>query len=130
MAIDYTRLELNQLTEVVIGAAIDVHRELGPGYLESVYEAALCHELRLRKIPFERQYTFKLIYKGESVGEGRIDVLVADRLIVELKATDRVLPIHQSQVISYLKAMNLSLALIINFNISLLRNGVKRMIRN
>ena len=128
MASDFAGMALNQLTEKVIGAAIEVHKELGPGYLEAVYEAALCHELKLRNIPFEKQHTIELLYKGEPVGEGRLDVLVAKRLIIELKSTDQLLPIHHAQVISYLRAMNLRLALLINFNVRLLRDGIRRII--
>ena len=128
MATDFARMESNQLTEMVIGAAIEVHKEMGAGYLEAAYEAALCHELKLRNIPFERQFTFNLMYKGEPVGEGRLDIFVAKRLIIELKSTDQLLPIHHAQVISYLKSMKVQLALLINFNVRLLRDGIRRII--
>jgi GxxExxY protein len=84
-------------------AAIEVHRVLGPGYLESAYETALAVELRLRGIPFKLQHQFEVRYKGEMVGEGRVDFLVAERLVVELKSVDRLAPVHKAQVISYLK---------------------------
>jgi GxxExxY protein len=90
------RLELNELSERVIGAAIEVHKHLGPGYLESVYEAALCVELNLLGIKFERQKEIPLTYKGVDVGGGRIDLLVEGVLIVELKAVDILMPVHQA----------------------------------
>ena len=117
------------LAREVIGAAIEVHRHLGPGFLESVYEEALCVELRLRKIPFERQRPAKVEYKGEYVGEeGRLDLLVDDRLIVELKAVREVAPIHRAIVVSYLKATKKNLALLINFKVSCLKDGVQRVV--
>jgi GxxExxY protein len=122
--------ELNELTEAVIGAAIEVHRHLGPGYLESVYEGALTVELSLRGIPFERQLAIPVCYKGCSVGEGRVDFLVGKVLIVELKASEALVPIHRAQVISYLKALGLSLGLLINFNVPTLRAGIRRVIRS
>jgi GxxExxY protein len=112
----------------VIGAAIEVHRTLGPGYLEGVYEEALAVELRLRGIAFKRQMTFALSYKGSSVGEGRLDFLVDDCLIVEIKAVDTLSAVHVAQALSYLKATGCSLALLINFNVPLLQRGVKRVI--
>lgn len=116
------------LAHAVIGAAIEVHRHLGPGFLEKVYEEALCVELRLRKIPFERQRPAKVEYKGECVGEGRLDLLVDDRLIVELKAVREVAPIHKAIVVSYLKTTGRNLALLINFKVSCLRDGVQRVV--
>jgi len=116
------------LAREVIGAAIEVHRHLGPGFLEKVYEEALCVELRLRKIPFERQRPAKVEYKGEYVGEGQLDLLVAERLIVELKAVREVAPIHRAIVVSYLKATEKSLALLINFKVSRLKDGVQRVV--
>jgi GxxExxY protein len=121
--------ELNALSHAVIGAAIEVHRTLGPGFLESVYEEALCVELRLRGITFERQVEIGVRYKGEPVGIGRLDILVADALIVELKAVETLAPIHEAQLLSYLKATGHRLGLLINFNIPVLRNGLKRIIR-
>lgn len=116
------------LAREVIGAAIEVHRHLGPGFLEKVYEEALCVELRLRKIPFERQRPAKVEYKGEYVGEGQLDLLVDERLIVELKAVREVAPIHRAIVVSYLKATEKSLALLINFKVSRLKDGVQRVV--
>jgi len=120
--------QTDALAHTVIGAAIEVHRHLGPGFLESVYEEALCVELRLRKIPFERQRPAKVEYKGESVGEGRLDLLVDDRLIVELKAVREVAPIHRAIVVSYLKATEKNLALLINFKVTRLKDGVQRVV--
>lgn len=118
---------LNQLTEVVIGAAIEVHRQLGPGLPEKVYEEALCIELALRRIAFERQPTVDVQYKGHPVGAGRLDLLIDGRLIVELKAVEALAPVHTAQVITYLKIMNLSLGLLVNFNVPLLKEGLKRI---
>ena len=118
----------DELAKAVIGAAIEVHRVLGPGYLESVYEEALAVELKLRGIPFERQKGMSVDYKGHAVGEGRLDVFVDDCLIVELKTVEALAPIHTAQVISYLKAMQLPLGLLVNFNVPLLKDGIKRII--
>lgn len=120
--------ELNQLSHEVIGAAIEVHRTLGPGHLESVYEEAMCVELRLRGIPFVGQPLVAVNYKGHSVGESRLDLLVGNRLVVELKAVDSLAPIHSAQVLSYLKATNHKLDLLINFNALILARGIKRII--
>ena len=118
----------DDVASAVIGAAIEVHRVLGPGYLENVYEEALAVELNLRGIPFERQKTMAVDYKGHAVGEGRLDLLVDSRLVVELKAVESLVPIHTAQVISYLKAVWLPLGLLINFNVPLLKTGIKRII--
>ena len=95
--------ELDELAHQVIGAAIEVHRRLGPGFLESVYEQALCVELELRGIPFECQVPIAVEYKGRSVGQARLDIVVGGKLLVELKAVDALAPIHTAQVLSYLK---------------------------
>ncbi len=120
--------EIDELASAVIGAAIEVHRVLGPGFLESVYEEALAVELELRGIEFERQKSVHLDYKGHSIGEGRLDLFVKDRLVVELKAVDTMAPIHTAQIMSYLKALDLPLGLLINFKVSLLKHGIKRVI--
>ena len=120
--------ELDQLVRDVIGAAIEVHRTLGPGFLESVYEQALSVELDLRNIPFKRQVALGVQYKGNRVGEGRMDMLVKDALIVELKTVDSLAPIHKAQAISYLKATGLKLALLINFNVPVLKEGITRIV--
>lgn len=120
--------ELNTLTHAVIGAAIEVHRTLGPGYLESVYEEALSEELRRRALAFKRQAPFGVKYKGKDVGEGRVDLLIEERLLIELKAVDALAPVHTAQVLSYLKATGLPVGLLINFNVPVLRNGIKRIV--
>ncbi len=119
---------LDELAHAVIGAAIEVHRVLGPGYLESVYENALCAEFCARKIGFQRQKPFVVQYKDLEVGEGRIDILVEQQLIVELKAVSQLNDVHLAQVLSYLKANDLRLGLLINFNVKLLRDGIRRVV--
>lgn len=119
--------QIEEASNKVIGAAIEVHRHLGPGYLESVYEEALAAELTLRAIPFARQVVFGLDYKGHVIGEGRLDFMVDGCLIVELKAVEALAPIHTAQCISYLKANQKRLALLINFNVSVLKDGIKRV---
>ena len=121
--------ELDRLAHRVIGAAIEVHRNIGPGFLESVYEEALCVELGLCEIPFSRQVPIGVDYKGRTVGEARLDLLVADNLVVELKAVEIIAPIHLAQVLSYLRATRLCLGLLINFNVSTLKNGVRRVVQ-
>jgi GxxExxY protein len=112
----------------VIDCALEVHRTLGPGFLESVYEHALCVEMGLRGLPFERQARVLVNYKGRLVGEGQVDLLIAGRLVVELKAVEALAPIHGVQVRSYLKATNCLLGLLINFNVPVLLRGVRRII--
>ncbi|MDJ0691583.1 MAG: GxxExxY protein [Xenococcaceae cyanobacterium MO_188.B32] len=124
------REESGDLTGAVIGAAIEVHRVLGAGFLESVYESALAVELRSKNISFERQKIISVTYKGHPVGEGRLDFLIENILIVELKAVTTLTPLHEAQVLSYLKATNCNLALLINFNVTRLTNGIKRIIRS
>src|ERR1700690_210130 len=120
---------LNRLTEAVIGAAIEVHRGLGPGLLEAFYEEALCIELGARGTPFQRQVPVGVLYRGVVLGDARLDLLVNSRLVVELKATERYAPVHLAQVLSYLKATELTLALLINFNVVSLRHGIRRVVR-
>jgi GxxExxY protein len=121
--------ELNNLSYRVIGAAIEVHNTVGPGYLEDVYEEALCVELKFRDIPFRRQVRLPVRYKNVVVGEGRLDILVAEQLIVELKAVEALAKIHRAQLYSYLRAMDSPLGLLINFNVLELREGgIKRVI--
>jgi GxxExxY protein len=121
--------ELNQITEKIIGAAIEVHRELGPGLLESAYEACLVHELRTRGIFVESQKELPVVYKGIQLDCGyKIDLLVEREVIVELKAVEQFHPIHHAQVINYLKLSNKNLGLLLNFNVKLLKDGIKRII--
>jgi GxxExxY protein len=120
--------EIDQWAHRVIGAAIEVHRELGPGFLESVYEEAMAFEMGERGIPFERQFPINAVYKGREVGKGCLDFLVGGRLVVELKAIETVPPVQVARVISYLKAMNQPLALLINFNVPILKEGLRRIV--
>ena len=119
---------LDDLAHAVIGAAIEVHQTLGPGFLEAVYEEALCVELKLRGIPYGRQVSIAVQYKGRAVGEGRLDLLVRDSLVVELKAVETLLPIHAAQVMSYLRATGCHLGLLLNFNVPALRHGIRRIV--
>ena len=115
-------------TDKVIGAAIEVHKQLGPGLLESAYESALACEFSLREIPFARQQSVPVVYKGISLDCGfRLDFLVGDLVVVELKAVDAVLPVHEAQVITYLKLTGRSLGLLLNFNVRLMRDGIQRI---
>ena len=120
--------EVDRIAHAVIGAAIEVHRELGPGYQESVYEEALCIELGLRGIASSRQRAVSVQYKGHAVGAGKVDLVVEDRLIVELKAVEELHPAHVGQVISYLKATGLRLGLLLNFGAATMKEGIKRVV--
>lgn len=117
---------LNDLSRQVIGAAIEVHRHLGPGLLESIYENALCIELTLRGVPFVRQHRVELQFKCHTVGDGRLDLLVGDHLVVELKAVERIEPVHEAHLLSYLRTTGLPLGLLINFNVPRLTDGLRR----
>ena len=132
MGEDAPRVEPDEKTDAlahaVIGAAIEVHRALGPGFLEEVYANALAIELRLRGIPFELQKRVRVDYKDHVVGEGRLDFLVGACLVVELKAVQALAAIHTAQVISYLKATGQTLGLLINFNVALLKDGIRRVV--
>ena len=119
---------LDALAQQVVSAAIEVHRHLGPGYLESLYEEALAIEMKVRGIAHVRQPPISVKYKGHAIGEGRADFLVGGEWLVELKAVDQLAPIHKAQVISYLKAMQLRLGLLVNFNVAVLRDGVQRVV--
>ena len=122
---------MKELTEKIIGAAIEVHKALGPGLLESAYEACLCHELRLRSVPFERQIALPVEYKGVKLDCGyRLDLLVAKVVVVELKAVERIEAIHEAQLLTYLKLGGWTVGLLINFNVSILKNGIKRIVNN
>ena len=120
---------LNALAGAVIGAAIAVHRELGPGFSEALYEQALCLELAGRAISFARHVRVAVLYKGTPIGESRVDVVVHESLLLELKATEGHTPLHVAQVLSYLKTTGLPLALLINFNVPSLRHGLRRIAR-
>ena len=123
--------ELNKLTEAIIGAAIAVHRELGPGLLESAYEACLEFELKERGYRVERQKELPVVYRGLKVDCGyRLDLLVEDAVILELKAVDSLLPIHEAQLISYLKLSGKKVGLLINFNVTQLTKGIRRRVND
>jgi GxxExxY protein len=116
-----------QLTEQVIGAAIEVHRELGPGLLESAYEECFCHELHLRNLKFQRQADLPVVYKGLKLDCGyRLDVVVEDLVVIELKSIEQVLPIHHAQLLTYLRLSGKKIGLLINFNVPVLKNGIVR----
>ena len=118
---------LNRWTNAAIGAAIEVHNQLGPGHLESAYCNAMAIEMKLRQIPYQREVPVHLLYKGETVGESRLDFVVAGCIILELKAVEAFAPIHTAQVISYMRITGLRLALLINFNVRSLKEGLKRV---
>lgn len=119
---------LDELAHAIVGAAIEVHRHVGPGYLESAYQEALAVELGLRGLAATREASFSVDYKGHSIARGFVDFLVENELVVELKAVEAIAPIHTAQVLAYLKATSLQLALLINFNVPMLRDGVRRII--
>ena len=121
-------LEINELTGQVIGAAIEVHKALGPGLLESVYETCLCMELDFRSISYQRQKELPIEYRGKKLDCGyRMDLLVADCLIVELKACEALQPVHEAQLLTCLKLTGLKVGLLINFNVPTLKEGIKRL---
>ena len=121
-------MDINSLTGKVIGAAIEVHKALGPGLLESAYEACLCRELELKHILFERQKELPIEYKGVKLDCGyRLDVVVENNLILELKACEKLEAIHQAQLLTYLKLTGIKYGLLINFNVPVLKDGIKRV---
>ena len=122
-------MEEDKITEAIIGAAIDVHRDLGPGLLESAYEACLAYELATRELNAIRQLQLPVVYKGVRLDCGyRIDLLVEDRVIVEVKAVERLEPIHQAQLLTYLRLSGHRVGLLINFNARTIKEGLKRMV--
>jgi GxxExxY protein len=123
--------KINHLTEHVIGAAIEVHRALGLGLLESAYEICLCRELSLQNLQFRREIPVPVEYKGVKLDCGyRADIIVEELLLLELKAVDGLLPVHETQLLSYLKLSGLPAGLLINFNVELLRRGIRRRVWN
>jgi len=121
-------MDLNELTHEVISAAIEVHKSLGPGLLESAYEECLCRELGLREIPYERQKELPIEYKGVRLDCAyRLDIVVANSLILELKACDKLERIHEAQLLTYLKLTGMKLGLLINFNVPVLKDGIRRI---
>ena len=124
-------MEENQITQQIIEAAIEVHRILGPGLLETTYQHCLAHELGLRSIPFRREMPVGLEYKGLSIGGAyRVDFLVAERIVLEIKAVEKVMPVHRAQLLTCLKWSGMRLGLMINFNVPLLKAGILRMIND
>ena len=122
-------MRFDRLSNRVIGCALEVHRHLGPGLLESTYEQCLAHELKVEDIPFKLQCPLPVQYKGIKLDCGyRIDLLVDDRIIIELKSVERVLPIHQAQLLTYMKLSTISIGLLLNFNVKFMRSGIKRMV--
>ena len=124
-------LKINELTEQIIAAAIEVHRTLGPGLLESVYEECLCQELSLRSLPFTRHREMPVRFKGNCLDCGyRIDLLIADTVLIEIKSVETVLPLHEQQLLTYMKLGGWKVGLLINFNVPLLKQGIKRRVLN
>lgn len=122
-------VELDALASATVNAAFAVHSNLGPGLLEGVYEVCLAHELKKRGIPFERQLSLPVVYDGVHIDAGlRLDLIVADKLIVEIKAVENLMPVHKAQVLTYLKLSGRTLGLLINFNTPLIKDGIKRII--
>ena len=122
-------MELNEISEKIIGAAIQVHRTLGPGLLESTYEACLKYELEKRGLKIQSQVGLPVIYDGMKIDLGyRLDILVEDAVIIELKAVTAIIPLHEAQLLSYLKLSGKHLGLLINFNVTLLKDGITRRI--
>ena len=122
-------MDINELSSRIIGAAIEVHKTLGPGLLESAYEECLSHEFSFRNFSFERQKSLPLIYKGKKLDCGyRLDLVVENAIILELKSCEKIEPIHKAQLLTYLKLSGLHLGLILNFNTTLMRDGIVRIV--
>jgi GxxExxY protein len=123
--------DLNKITDAIIGAAIEVHRRLGPGLLESAYHECLCKELNLRGVSFEREKPLRLEYKGLELECGyRLDILIANSVVVEVKAVETLIPVHEAQLITYLKLGGWKIGLLINFNVAVLKDGIRRKVLN
>ena len=126
-----TQRKPNDISSEIIGAAFEVHTQLGPGLLESAYEKALAHELSLRGLTVQTQVEVPLIYKGHNLGIGfRLDMLVENIIIVELKSIEKIQPVHLAQLLTYLKLRHLELGLLLNFNLTTMREGIKRVVNN
>ena len=122
-------MQLNQLSSKIIGAAIEVHKALGPGLLESAYEECLCHELELRGINFERQKPLPIKYKDVQLDCGyRLDILVENQIVLELKSCEQIEPIHKAQLLTYLRLAALTLGLLLNFNVPVMKDGIVRIV--
>ena len=123
------KMDVNKLSSNIIGAAIEVHKTLGPGLLESAYERCLCHELNLRGLSFETQKPLPVVYKGKRLDCGyRLDMVVENTIILELKSCEAILPIHKAQLLTYLNLSGIHLGLILNFNVPVMRDGIVRMV--
>jgi GxxExxY protein len=124
-------VELNTISSKIIGAAIEVHKTIGPGLLESAYEECLCHELDLRGLSIERQKPLSLTYKGKRMDCGyRLDVVVENVVLIELKSIEVIQPIHKAQLLTYLKLSGLTLGLLLNFNVTVMRDGIVRLVNS
>jgi GxxExxY protein len=122
-------MHVNNVTSEIIGAAIEVHRALGPGLLESAYEECLCREMELRQMPYESGVRLPIVYKGVTVKcRYRLDLRVAGLVIVELKAVENLLPVHEAQLLTYLRLTGSSVGLLLNFNVPVLKDGIRRMV--
>jgi GxxExxY protein len=123
------KIQFTDLSHKVLGCAIEVHRAIGPGLLESAYQQCLCHELSLNQIRFEIEKPLPVQYKGIKLDCGyRIDILVEDEIIIELKSVEQLLPLHEAQILSYMKLMNVRCGFLINFNVKVLKNGIKSFV--
>lgn len=122
-------MEFDALSNRIIGCALEVHKHLGPGLLESTYEQCFAHELKIANLPFALQYPLPVTYKGIKLDCGyRVDLLVDDSIIVELKSVDKILPIHAAQLLTYMKLSDVSIGLLMNFNVKYMKDGIKRMV--
>jgi GxxExxY protein len=124
-------MDINQLTEAVIGACIEVHRTIGPGLLESAYHQCLCRELSLQNIPFQKEFPLPVNYKGTHLDCGyKVDLLIDGRLLLELKSVEALNPVHEAQLMTYLRLGGWEIGLLINFNVPMLKDGIKRRVLN
>jgi GxxExxY protein len=122
-------VDINELSSKIIGAAIEVHKALGPGLLESAYEECMCHELTLRGLSFERQKPLPIVFKGKELDcSYRLDIVVENAIILELKSCEKLEPIHQAQLLTYLKLSTLHLGLLLNFNTAFMKDGIVRVV--
>jgi GxxExxY protein len=121
--------QIESLASQVVDAAVKVHKTLGPGLIESVYEICLCHELARREIPFKRHLDLPIVYENIRLESGlRIDVLVDDRVVIELKTVEKLLPVHEAQLLTYLKLTNHRIGFLLNFNVALMKHGITRLV--
>lgn len=124
-------MKTNNLTYEIINCALEVHNFLGPGLLESVYQKALIHELKLRGFKIDYEVPIEIYYKDINVGDSlRLDILVNEEIVIELKSVENVLPVHKKQLLTYLRLLDLEVGLLINFNVSLLKEGITRIVNN